>query len=160
MDKKYLRALDVGLAFGVVLTGCNMLAYLWYQKQMDDFWASETSKHIDPLCVGLDTYFYLIILTAIVYTVCGICTVIYARRYLERRAHASRAAALAGLMAAALSLLCSELLIQGGIFLTGATFSGWVQVYGMYAFGGIFLAVIAGALYFESLHDKFKTGPP
>jgi hypothetical protein len=159
MDGKYSRALTVGLIFGVLLTCCNMLAYLWYQKQMDDYWASEKSRYVDNLCVGVDTYFYLIVLTAIVYVVGGIASVAYAGNYLEDRAHAGRAASLAGLMAAVISVPATILLILSGIFSTGVSYSGWALIYGMYAIGGICAAMIAGVLYYESRHDKFRTGP-
>jgi hypothetical protein len=103
MDGKYRRALAVGLVFGVVMTCCNMFAYLWYQKQMDDYWASEKSRYVDNLCVGVDTYFYLIVLTAMVYAAGGIASAIFAGKYLEDRVDAGRTASLAGIAAAAIS---------------------------------------------------------
>jgi hypothetical protein len=160
MDGKYSRALAVGLIFGVLLTCLNMLAYLGYQQQMDDYWTSEKSRYVDNLCVGVDTYFFLLVLTAIVYVAAGISSVIYAGKYLEHRVHADRAASLTGLVAAAISVPATLLLILSGVFSTGVSYSGWVLVYGMYAIGGIVLAMISGVLYYESRHTKIRTGPP
>lgn len=159
MDEKYVRAMAVGLAFGALMTGCNAFAYWYYLKQMDDYWASGASRLYDNLCVGVDTFFYLIIPTAAAYFACGLCGVACARRFLEWRAQAAHVSFLAGLVAAVLSVTAAGLLIMSGLWLPGATFSGWILIYGMYSVGGIVLATIIGILYYDHLVDRAAIEP-
>jgi amino acid transporter len=63
-------------------------------------------------------------------------------------------------MSAVISVPATILLILSGILSTGASYSGWALIYGMYAIGGICAAIISGALYYDSRHDRHRTGPP
>lgn len=155
MNGRYSRAAAVGLAFGLLLLCCNALAYLWYEKQMDDYWTNGLNRYYDNLCVGVDTYFYLIVPTAVLFALAGICCVAYARPFLARRVDASRAAMLAGTVAAVLSLAGIGFAFQVDIIPVRHPYGAWMVIYGIYALGGIFLAMLAGVYYYKLLcHSK------